>query len=107
MSIDSTEHKAIVVQLKIKNSATEEIPHKMSVSQPDLVVHDFAICFNKRLGVERCFAEQHLVHADAQRPPVALRSVQTLTIFHRTKDLWRNVVWRANCNRRLNLKAVE
>ena len=43
-----------------------------------LVVHDLPVGLDKALSVEGGFAVEHLVHADTQRPPVALRTVAAL-----------------------------
>ncbi len=47
-----------------------------------LVVHDFSVRLDERLGVEGRLPEQHLVHTDAQRPPVALGAVPPVPVLH-------------------------
>ena len=61
-----------------------------------LPVHDFLVGVLRRLGAERGVADQHLVHDDAQAPPVAGGRVSGLKEYFRrdvvckkfTQDLW-------------------
>ena len=48
------------------------------LQQAYLVVHDLPVGLNKALCIEGGFTVEHLVHADTQRPPVALRTVAPL-----------------------------
>ena len=47
-----------------------------------LMVHNLRVCFNQRLGVEWRLAEEHFVRANAKRPPVALATITTASVFH-------------------------
>ena len=47
------------------------------------VVHDATVGFDQRFGVEGRLPVEHLVHADAERPPIAFGSVASLPVFHR------------------------
>lgn len=51
------------------------------------MIHDLAVGLHQRLRVERRLPVQHLVHADAQRPPVALGPVPPLAVFHRLEGV--------------------
>lgn len=67
------------------------------------MVHNLSIRFHQGLGVEWRLAVQHLVHADAQRPPIALGPILAFTVLHGLKDLWGDVVWSAYGHRGLDL----
>lgn len=67
------------------------------------MVHDLSVGLHQGLGVERRLAVQHLVHADAQRPPVALWPVLALPILHGLEDLRGDVVRGAHSHRGLDL----
>ena len=47
-----------------------------------LVLHNFSIGLDEWLGIEGSFPKQHLIDANAQRPPVTLSTIHTLTILH-------------------------
>lgn len=70
----------------------------------DLMVHDLAVGFHQRLGVEWRLSIQHLVHADPQRPPVALRPVAAHPVLHGLQDLRGDVVRRPHRHRGLHLQ---
>ena len=63
-----------------------------------LMIHDFPVCFNQGLGIEGGLAVQHLVHAHAEAPPVALRPVPPLAVLHGTEDLRGDVVRSPHCH---------
>lgn len=67
------------------------------------VVHDLSVGLHKRLRVEGRFPVKHLVHADAQRPPVTLGAVLAHAVLHGLQDLRRDVVRRAHGHRRPHL----
>ena len=69
-----------------------------------LMVHDLPVGLHKGFGVERGLSVQHLVHADAQRPPVTLGAVLAHAILHRLQDLWGDVVRGAHSHGRLHLR---
>ena len=60
------------------------------------MIHDFPVGLHQGLGVERRFTVEHLVHADAETPPVALGPVAALAVLHRAEDLRGDVVRRAH-----------
>lgn len=60
------------------------------------MIHYLAIRLNEGLCIEWSLSIQHLVHADTKRPPVALWSIETLTVLHCTQDFRGDVVWGAN-----------
>lgn len=68
-----------------------------------LVVHDLPIGFHQGLCIERSLAVQHFIHADAQGPPVALRSILAFPILHSLEDFRGDVVWSPHCYRGLDL----
>ncbi len=72
-------------------------------TQAHLVVHDLPIGFHQRLCIERSLAVQHFIHADAEGPPVALRSILALPILHGLEDFWGDVVWSPYRHRGLDL----
>lgn len=72
-------------------------------SRAHLVVHDLPVGFHQGLGVERSFSVQHLVHADAQRPPVALGAVLAFAVLHGLQDLRGDVVRGPHGHRGLDL----
>lgn len=71
---------------------------------PHLVVHDLAVGLHQRLGVKRRLSVEHLVHADAQRPPVALGAVPAHAVLHRLQDLRGDVVRGADGHGGLDLR---
>lgn len=78
-------------------------PHRPSAH---LVIHDLPISFHQGLCIEGSFSIQHFIHADTQGPPVALRSILALPIFHSLEDLGGNIVRSSHSHRGLDL-AVE
>lgn len=61
-----------------------------------LVVHDFRVCFNERLCIERSLAVERLENDHTQRPPVDFIRVEKTGIsasFHRLQYLRADVVW--------------
>ena len=68
------------------------------------MVHDLPVGLHKGLSVERGLSIQHLVHADAQRPPVALGAVLAHAVLHRLQDLWGDVVRGAHGHGGLHLR---
>lgn len=58
------------------------------------MVHDLPIGLHQGLCVERRLAVQHFIHAHAQGPPVALRSILALPILHGLQYFWGDVVGR-------------
>lgn len=71
------------------------------------MVHDLAIGFHEGLCIERSLAVQHFIHADAQGPPVALRSILSFPILHSLEDFWGDVVWGSHCHRGLDLSEAQ
>lgn len=61
-------------------------------ANPHHVVHDLSVGFHQRLSVERSLSIQHLIHANAQRPPVTLGTVLALPILHGLQDFWGDVI---------------
>ncbi len=68
-----------------------------------LVVHDLPIGFHQGLCIERSLAVQHFIHADAQGPPIALRSILAFPILHSLEDFRGDVVWSPHCYGGLDL----
>lgn len=68
------------------------------------VVHDLSVGLHEGLCVEGRLSIQHLVHADAQRPPVTLGAVLAHAVLHGLQDLRRDVVRSAHGHRGLDLE---
>ncbi len=63
----------------------------------------FGVGLRDGLGVEGCGSQQHLICADAQSPPITLRAVASAAL-HRPQDLWRQIVWSPDGQRRVDLR---
>lgn len=98
----SFQHSCTIVWIFICTTLSS-LNINLKILYAHLVVHDLAISFHQGLRIERCLAVQHFIHADTQRPPVALGSVLAFSIFHCLQDFWGDVVWSAHCHRGLDL----
>lgn len=68
------------------------------------MVHDLSVGLHEGLCVEGRLSIQHLVHADAQGPPVTLGAVLAHAVLHGLQDLGRDVVRGAHGHRGLDLE---
>ena len=73
------------------------------------MVHDFAVGLHEALRVERGLSVQHLEHADAERPPVALRAVPTLPVLHSLQSINQSInqTTMQSINQSINLSIIQ